>query len=63
MVNFNVKGWWKSKLFWTGVIQCVIAIVGFIENNGGTAMGYSTMATGILTIIFRVFFTSTKLTK
>ena len=51
------KSFWKSKLFWLGVIEIaigVLALLGpFLEVGDFGAAGFVALALGILTIVLR----------
>jgi hypothetical protein len=61
----NEKPWYKSKLFWLGVLQVVIAslqlLSQLLQQASVTPSDVTLFASGVLTIIFRVFFTDSKL--
>ena len=55
------KVWYQSKLFWLGVIQTLIAILGLVADwlNAGnyTEPSVIMLVSGCLTIVLRIWFT------
>ena len=54
----DLKPWYKSKLVWTGIFQCLGALseatVGFLNSNPSlTLISILPFITGVLTIVFR----------
>jgi len=60
------KPWYQSKLFWLGIIQTAIGILGIVADFLGagdfTAQAVALLVMGALTVVLRVWFTDTKLT-
>jgi heme A synthase len=57
------KSWFLSKIFWAGVITTILGILPVIQtwlNNPQpmTIDNWLTMAAGVLTVIFRLWFTN-----
>ena len=61
----NEKQWYKSKLFWLGVLQVLIAslqlLSQLLQQASVTPSDVTLFASGVLTIVLRVFFTDSKL--
>ena len=55
----EIKPFWKSKLFWLGILQVGIGIASGLE--GALAQGIPLTVSGVLTIVFRSV-TSTEIT-
>jgi hypothetical protein len=59
------KSWYTSKLFWLGVINFMIgslALVGeFLSKSDFSPLAVTTLATGVLVVVLRVWFTDTKI--
>ena len=47
----ETKEFWKSKLFWIGILQLAIAAASYAEGN--VAQGLPITMTGLLTVITR----------
>jgi len=60
------KEFWKSKLFWLGIIQTLIAVLGLIadwlEAGNYTEPSVIMLVSGILTIVLRIWFTDSPVT-
>jgi hypothetical protein len=55
------KKWWKSKIFWAGIIGMVTAISGLLTGEATIEEGAMAVISGFIAI-FRLFFTTTNLT-
>jgi SNF family Na+-dependent transporter len=59
----ETKKWYTSKILWSGVIVTLIGALQFVEQWLETATysvsDFVILATGILTVVFRVWFTDT----
>ena len=55
MINMDVKAFYKSKLFWWGMVQIVIGVLSLVD--GYITNGTAITASGIITIILRVLTT------
>lgn len=57
------KIWYQSKLVWLGVIQTLIGGLGvigeFLQKGDYSPFALTIVATGILTVALRVWFTNT----
>ena len=62
-----MKNWWESKLVWLGVIQALIGILGlvaqFLELGDFTAGAVVALVAGILTVVFRIWYTDAEIQK
>ena len=62
----ETKPFWKSKIVWLGIIQTVIGALGVAQDYMAKGVigpnEIILIATGILTVVLRVWFTSTTLT-
>jgi len=59
-----MKNFFASKINWTGIILVLMALLPLIEGQnfaGMTVKDWVTFAVGILIIILRTYFTSTKI--
>lgn len=58
-----VKSWFTSKLIWLGILETLVAslslVAEFIQKNTVDASSFIMLATGILTIVIRKWFTNT----
>lgn len=58
-----MKSWYESKLVWLGVIQTLLGSLGvlyeFLERGDFSPAAVVLSVSGILTVIMRVWFTST----
>lgn len=56
------KVWYQSKLVWLGVIQTLIGGLGvlgeFLQKADYSPFAMTAVATGILTVVLRVWFTN-----
>lgn len=63
----ETKSFWQSKIVWIGIIQTLIAslaLVGeFLSQTNFNPVAVTTLVTGILTIILRIWFTDSSITK
>ena len=61
------KAWYESKLVWAGVVTTLIGALGVVQEvMAAGPVDYNAvilMASGILTVIFRVWFTSAEIKK
>jgi hypothetical protein len=60
------KQWYLSKLVWLGVIQTLLGVLAVVSDflqsgRAFDAAGVVLIATGILTVILRVWFTDTEI--
>ena len=63
----ETKAWWKSKIVWLGILQTLTGSLAVVQDylSRGEVLGSQGLvliATGILTVLMRVWFTDTKLT-
>jgi hypothetical protein len=57
----GVKGFFASKLNWLGIIQVLIGTLEMVpEQDFNDPSAWTFVATGVLTLILRTFFTETK---
>lgn len=59
-----MKHFFKSKINWTGIILILVAILPIIQSQDFSGMGtkdWITFGIGILIVILRTWFTSTKI--
>ena len=61
------KPWYASKLVWIGVMQFVYAsadlVAAFIEQADYSPTSIAALITGVLTIVFRIWFTDKEIDK
>lgn len=58
----NSKSWYLSKIVWLGIIQTLIGGLGvlgeFLQKGDYSPFALTILATGILTVVLRVWFTT-----
>lgn len=63
----ETKKWFESKIVWVGLINTVIAILAiggeFLQKAEFSPIAISAFITGVLTVVLRVWFTNTEITK
>lgn len=63
----ETKNWFQSKIVWVGVINTVIAMLTlggeFLQKAEFSPVAVSVFITGILTVVLRIWFTDTPITK
>lgn len=57
------KDFWKSKLFWVGLLSCFIAVgnlvAEFLQSAKFTPDSFVLLGVGVATVILRIFYTDT----
>lgn len=63
-----MKPWYQSKIVWLGVIQTLLGALDVVKDalskgSDLTPLDFSLIASGVLTVIMRVWFTDTAIEK
>lgn len=61
------KKWYQSKIVWMGVLQTLIGMLGllaeFLKESEFSPMSVVVLVSGFLTVILRIWFTETVISK